>query len=112
MLDVQEGAKSQLLDRAGRSKVPGVDELGMTAAELGAFLTAYYRHVAPDDLLGRTPEDLLGAAASEYRQGQTGRKAPRTSGCSPQPFSGTDGPPRATPWSRSSPTTCRSWSTR
>jgi glutamate dehydrogenase len=67
MQDVQEGAKSELLERAGRSKIPGSDELGMTAAELGAFLSAYYRQAPPDDLLGRSPEDLLGTATSEFR---------------------------------------------
>ncbi|HET8601661.1 MAG TPA: NAD-glutamate dehydrogenase [Segeticoccus sp.] len=35
--------------------------------ELEAFLRRYYRHVATEDLLERTPEDLLGAALSHKR---------------------------------------------
>ena len=32
--------------------------------EWGELLRAYYRHVAPEDVAERSPEDLLGAVAS------------------------------------------------
>jgi len=67
MLGGQEEAKTELLNRAARSAVPATEELGLAADELGAFLSLYYRHAAPDDLLSRTPENLLGAAVSQYR---------------------------------------------
>ncbi len=58
------------------------DELIAKAAELGSghhgasgppgisteqFLKSYFRHVAPDDIVDRSPEDLYGAAMSQYR---------------------------------------------
>jgi glutamate dehydrogenase len=58
------------------------DELIAKAADLGsgrraasgppgtsteAFLRSYYRHVAPEDILDRTAEDLYGAAMSQYK---------------------------------------------
>src|SRR5690606_18601214 len=36
-----------------------------------ALLSAYYRHVAPEDLLGRDPVDVYGAACSHYRLAAT-----------------------------------------
>jgi len=35
--------------------------------EVGALLTAYYRHVAPEDLVDRSEVDLYGALASHYK---------------------------------------------
>ena len=35
--------------------------------EVGALLTAYYRHVAPEDVSGRADVDVYGALASHYR---------------------------------------------
>jgi glutamate dehydrogenase len=61
-----EEDKAELLDRAEavaqRSKGTG----GPPHAQVGELLGAYYRHVAPEDLLGRSPEDVYGALASHY----------------------------------------------
>jgi glutamate dehydrogenase len=35
--------------------------------EVGALLTAYFRHVAPEDLVDRSEMDLYGALASQYK---------------------------------------------
>ncbi|MGE4114237.1 MAG: NAD-glutamate dehydrogenase [Candidatus Nanopelagicales bacterium] len=40
------------------------------AAELGALVSRYYRHVAPEDLVGRDPVDVLGAVLSHRRAAQ------------------------------------------
>src|SRR3954454_2052464 len=52
------GSRSQVLEKA--AALADRSHHGTTQA----FLDRYYRHVADDDLLGRRPEDLLGAAAS------------------------------------------------
>ncbi|HEX6919789.1 MAG TPA: NAD-glutamate dehydrogenase [Actinomycetes bacterium] len=61
-------AKSHLLDRAAEvaDAVGGGDVLA-TTERLRAFLGRYYRHVAAEDLLGRDPVDVYGAAMS-HRQ--------------------------------------------
>jgi hypothetical protein len=77
-----------------------------------ALLTRYYRHVSTEDLLARSPEDLLGAALSHLdlahdRPVGTAERARR------QPHGRVPGLElRGTRRSRSSPTTCRSSSTR
>ena len=37
------------------------------AAEAAEFARQYYRHVAPEDLAERSPEDLYGAALSHWQ---------------------------------------------
>ena len=79
---------------------------------LETLVRRYYRHVAPEDLLGRDPVDVLGAVVSHRRSrreppaGHRGRAR-----LHPHASRTTAGRP-ATPSSRSSPTTCRSSSTR
>ena len=80
-----EEAKADLLGRAletAKTHDPALESL----------VRRYYRHTAPEDLLGRNPEDVLGAVVSHRRTAASR--------------------PQGTPSSRSSPTTCRSSSTR
>ncbi|MCI0688732.1 MAG: NAD-glutamate dehydrogenase [Sporichthyaceae bacterium] len=67
MRGTQEKAKAELLDQAARSDLSVASDLGLSTEELAAFLSRYYRHAATDDLLGRSPENLLGAAVSQYQ---------------------------------------------
>src|SRR5689334_10427755 len=60
-----EQDKSDLLQRAAQVAKPGAD--GPPAGQVADLLAAYYRHVATEDLLDRTPEDLYGAFASHFR---------------------------------------------
>ena len=66
-------AKADLLDRAVKvaaSEGEGPGELtaaGLGVDTLAVFLRRYYRHADPDELLGRTPADVAGAALSHYR---------------------------------------------
>jgi glutamate dehydrogenase len=64
-------AKTDLLARAARAAesnpVEGPPGQGLEAAELAAFLNDYYAHSAPEDLVGRNSEDVLGAAVSHFR---------------------------------------------
>ncbi|KQX65644.1 NAD-glutamate dehydrogenase [Angustibacter sp. Root456] len=54
------GSRSQLLEKA--SALAERSQQDATAS----YLARYYRHVSDDDLDARRPEDLLGAAASQY----------------------------------------------
>ena len=58
MLNKLDDAKADLLDRA--AEAPGA----LDDVEDAAFLHRYYRRVAPEDLLGRDPVDVAGAAYS------------------------------------------------
>ncbi len=64
MLTKLDDAKADLLtkasDLAGHGEIPN----------LPAFLDLYYRYVAPEDLIERTPSDILGAALSHRRLAQ------------------------------------------
>jgi glutamate dehydrogenase len=53
----QDQAKNDLVERA----------IQTGGAEHAAYLRQYYRHVAPDDVLGRDPDDVRGAALSQLR---------------------------------------------
>ncbi len=65
-------AKAELLEEAARAgenspaggQPPGQ---GLDAEALTAFLQRYYRHSAPEDLIGRDPVDVYGAALSHHR---------------------------------------------
>ncbi|MDP9397566.1 MAG: NAD-glutamate dehydrogenase [Actinomycetota bacterium] len=48
---------------AGDERYPGLD--------LEAYLSRYYRHVAPEDLLGRDPVDVFGAALTHWQLAAT-----------------------------------------
>jgi glutamate dehydrogenase len=61
MLSKLDDAKIDLIERAvERADGPGRDELA-------AYLDAFYRHIAPEDLVGREPADILGAPVSVRR---------------------------------------------
>ncbi|WP_020139070.1 NAD-glutamate dehydrogenase [Streptomyces sp. 351MFTsu5.1] len=80
-------AKAELLERAARvaenSPVGGHLPTGTTDEDTPrtpgtpdsetvlAFLQRYYLHTAPEDLAGRDPIDVYGAALSHYRLGET-----------------------------------------
>ena len=87
--------KSELLDRATEVATHRKGSGGPPADEVGSLLSAYYRHVASDDVCERTDVDLYAALASQYRLAEN-RPQGRTN----------------TRWWRSSPTTCPSSSTR
>jgi hypothetical protein len=99
-----EQAKEALLDRALELAAERPD-VTVPAEDLAPYLHRYYRHIAPEDLVGRRVEDVLGAplahrelAASRPQGTASVRvRTPRT---------------RGTRSSRSSATTCRSSSTR
>ena len=61
-----EDDKAELLDRADAVAQASKGTGGPPHAQVGELLGAYYRHVAPEDLLGRSPEDVYGALASHY----------------------------------------------
>jgi glutamate dehydrogenase len=63
-----DDSKDELIARAGTagsSRKGGAGGPAGTSTE--AFLRCYYRHVAPEDILDRSEEDLYGAAMSQYR---------------------------------------------
>ncbi|MCQ8775097.1 NAD-glutamate dehydrogenase [Streptomyces telluris] len=70
-------AKAELLERAARvaenSPAGGPQptgpkgEAGLDRETLTAYLQRYYLHTAPEDLTGRDPVDVYGAAVSHYR---------------------------------------------
>ncbi|GAB3181996.1 NAD-glutamate dehydrogenase [Streptomyces incanus] len=70
-------AKAELLEKAARvaenspagGKLPtGTTDKGMPDRDtVLAFLQRYYRHTAPEDLVGRDPVDVFGAAVSHFR---------------------------------------------
>ena len=76
-----------------------------------AFVTGYYTGTSPDDLAERKTDDLYGAAAAHLNLARGARPGSRRFGSTTPGSSGTAGS-RHIPSSRSSPTTCRSWSTR
>jgi glutamate dehydrogenase len=56
-------AKDELLQRAAQRCAVGSDHV--SPEEALSFLRVYYRHVAPEDLLDRTPVDVYGPAMSQ-----------------------------------------------
>ena len=58
---------TQAIALAERSSGSG----GPPKNEVGPLLTAYYRHVATDDLLDRSAEELYGALVSHYRTAES-----------------------------------------
>ncbi|MDP3966872.1 MAG: NAD-glutamate dehydrogenase, partial [Nocardioides sp.] len=59
--------KSELIAKATELAHQRKGAGGPPAESVGALLTAYYRHVAPEDVLDRTDVDLYGALASHYK---------------------------------------------
>ncbi|MDT9591977.1 NAD-glutamate dehydrogenase [Nocardioides zeae] len=66
-------SKSDLVAEAATHARSRPDVLGgpERTADVSALLAAYFRHVAPEDILDRTPVDVFGAAASHHRAGAT-----------------------------------------
>ena len=69
-----DAAKAELLTKAAaaaeNSQVGGAAPgEGLSNGALTAYLHHYYLHTAPEDLVGRDPVDVYGAAASHYRLG-------------------------------------------
>ncbi len=67
MVAVAENVKGELLERATEQALQSRGKGGPPADRLGALLTAYYRHVAFEDLADRAEVDLYGALASQYK---------------------------------------------
>lgn len=61
-----EDDKAELLKRAEAVARASKGTGGPPHGQVGELLAAYYRHVAPEDLLDRSPEDVYGALASHY----------------------------------------------
>ncbi len=61
-------AVQDLLDDAlsEETRAAGPAATGLGTDELRQMLVHYYAHVTPEDLAGRTPNDVLGAAVSHY----------------------------------------------
>ncbi|MGB9377208.1 MAG: NAD-glutamate dehydrogenase [Mycobacteriales bacterium] len=60
-------AVEKLLDQALEAGSEQVGEPPTDATALASYLDAYYRHVAPTDLLDRDPAEIYGAAVSHWR---------------------------------------------
>jgi glutamate dehydrogenase len=73
MLDTATEAKARLIDRAvrvaatQRVEAEGAIGAGLGTDALALFVRRYYRHADPDELLGREPTDIAGAALSHHR---------------------------------------------
>jgi glutamate dehydrogenase len=65
--EVKSNLLAQAAKVAGQSPVGGQPAHGMDAPALSAFLQRYYLYVAPEDLTGRQPEDIAGAAISHCK---------------------------------------------
>ncbi len=63
----QDVDKAELLDQAIALARHGKGSGGPPHDEVGALLRAYYRHVAPEDVLGRNDVDVFGALASHFK---------------------------------------------
>ncbi|HEX8779682.1 MAG TPA: NAD-glutamate dehydrogenase, partial [Nocardioides sp.] len=59
--------KAELIAKAAQVARSRRGTGGPPHEDVEELLTAYYRHVAPEDLVDRSPEDLYGALASHYR---------------------------------------------
>jgi len=59
--------KAELIAKAAEVARSSRGTGGPPHQDVAELLTAYYRHVAPEDLVDRSPEDLYGALASHYR---------------------------------------------
>ena len=59
--------KTDLLEKATELAQKGKGSGGPPPDDVGDLLSAYYRHVAPEDFVGRTDVDVYGALASHYK---------------------------------------------
>ena len=70
MLTTLEDDKAELLTRAADAARHSKGTGGPDHDQVEDLLVAYYRHVAAEDLVDRSPEDLYGALASHHRLAQ------------------------------------------
>ncbi|HEY3529603.1 MAG TPA: NAD-glutamate dehydrogenase [Nocardioides sp.] len=66
-----DSEKSHLLTQAIALAERSTGSGGPPKSEVGPLLEAYYRHVAIDDLVDRTAEELYGALVSHYRTAES-----------------------------------------
>ena len=71
MLTTLEDDKAELLTRAADAARHSKGTGGPDHDQVEDLLIAYYRHVAAEDLVERSPEDLYGALASHHRLAQS-----------------------------------------
>ncbi|HEX5089121.1 MAG TPA: NAD-glutamate dehydrogenase [Nocardioides sp.] len=64
---VSEQSKAELIDKAIALAQAGKGTGGPPHDQLPALIHAYYRHVAPEDLVDRSDADVFGAFAAHYR---------------------------------------------
>ncbi len=62
-----DDSRDELIAKAAELGSTRKGTSGPPGATTGSFLRSYYRHVAPEDVVQRSPEDLYGAAMSQYR---------------------------------------------
>ena len=106
MSDSSAADRETLLAEAARVVSPE-DLADLHVGDLLCYLRAYYRHVPVEDLAVAGPGPV---AAAALEQARLAVRRPQGRALVPRAR-----PPRSTPaaaWSTSSPTTCRSWSTR
>jgi glutamate dehydrogenase len=71
VLTTFEDDKADLLTRAADAARHSKGSGGPDHDQVEDLLAAYYRHVAAEDLVERSPEDLYGALASHHRLART-----------------------------------------
>ncbi|HEY1134558.1 MAG TPA: NAD-glutamate dehydrogenase domain-containing protein, partial [Nocardioides sp.] len=64
-------SKTDLVAEAAAHARSRCAALGVDPEDVDGLMTAYFRHVAPEDILDRAPSDLYGAFASHRRLAQT-----------------------------------------
>ncbi len=111
-LSTSEQAKAELIDKAISLAQAGKGTGGPPHDQVGDLVRAYYRHVAPEDLIDRTDVDMYGAFAAHYKLAGERPQGTAQVRISTPTLADTAGRPPGTAWSRSSSTTCRSSSTR
>ncbi|MFZ5847709.1 MAG: NAD-glutamate dehydrogenase [Actinomycetota bacterium] len=62
-----DDSKDELIARAAKLGSNRSAAGGPPGTSIEAFLRSYYRHVAPEDIVDRSEEDLFGAAMSQYK---------------------------------------------
>ncbi|WP_426241497.1 NAD-glutamate dehydrogenase [Nocardioides sp. LHG3406-4] len=66
-----EDDKAALIEKAADVARGSKGTGGPPHESVGSLLNAYYRHVAPEDVVDRSPTDLYGALASHYKLAET-----------------------------------------
>ncbi|NPC95878.1 NAD-glutamate dehydrogenase [Nocardioides sp. zg-DK7169] len=69
-MSTQVVQKSELIEQAAQVARGSRGSGGPPPDEIDALLANYYRHVTPEDVLGRAPVDVYGALASHYELAQ------------------------------------------